>query len=177
MSAPRIRSDYEGLRRIAQVFAQESASLGQAVNHLKSCKSTLERGDWIGQAAKAFNREMDEHVLPALQRLVAALDMASQSTRQISGLMKTAEGEASKILGTQAGPGGAVAGARGGAAADWAWRKNYRVWEANRKIFLSPENYLEPEPAATGDGHDDQIQTSDGAGSAGGAGPALEDAP
>jgi hypothetical protein len=27
---------------------------------------------------------------------------------------------------------------------EWAWRKNYRVWEANRKIFLYPENYLEP---------------------------------
>lgn len=28
---------------------------------------------------------------------------------------------------------------------EWEWRKNYRVWEANRKIFLFPENYVEPE--------------------------------
>src|SRR5699024_3674984 len=27
----------------------------------------------------------------------------------------------------------------------WRWMKNYRVWEANRKIFLYPENWLEPE--------------------------------
>ncbi len=27
----------------------------------------------------------------------------------------------------------------------WAWMKRYRVWEANRKIFLWPENWLEPE--------------------------------
>ncbi len=27
----------------------------------------------------------------------------------------------------------------------WEWMKNYRVWEANRKVFLFPENYLEPE--------------------------------
>jgi len=27
----------------------------------------------------------------------------------------------------------------------WEWRKNYRVWEANRKIFVYPENYLEPD--------------------------------
>ncbi|MDZ4701595.1 MAG: LamG-like jellyroll fold domain-containing protein [Rhodothermales bacterium] len=27
----------------------------------------------------------------------------------------------------------------------WAWMKNYRVWEANRKVFLYPENYIEPE--------------------------------
>jgi hypothetical protein len=30
-------------------------------------------------------------------------------------------------------------------AAEWQWMKNYRVWEANRKVFLFPENYLEPE--------------------------------
>lgn len=27
---------------------------------------------------------------------------------------------------------------------EWDWRKNYRVWEANRKVFLYPENYIEP---------------------------------
>ena len=27
----------------------------------------------------------------------------------------------------------------------WVWRKNYRVWEANRKVFLTPENWVEPE--------------------------------
>lgn len=27
----------------------------------------------------------------------------------------------------------------------WEWMKRYRVWEANRKIFLFPENWMEPE--------------------------------
>lgn len=30
-------------------------------------------------------------------------------------------------------------------ADEWEWRKNYRVWEANRKVFLYPENYIEPD--------------------------------
>jgi peptidoglycan hydrolase-like protein with peptidoglycan-binding domain len=30
-------------------------------------------------------------------------------------------------------------------AKHWEWMKRYRVWEANRKIFLFPENWLEPE--------------------------------
>lgn len=30
-------------------------------------------------------------------------------------------------------------------ASQWEWMKRYRVWEANRKIFLYPENWLEPE--------------------------------
>lgn len=28
---------------------------------------------------------------------------------------------------------------------DWKWMKNYRVWEANRLVFMYPENLLEPE--------------------------------
>jgi hypothetical protein len=27
----------------------------------------------------------------------------------------------------------------------WEWMKRYRIWEANRKVFLWPENWLEPE--------------------------------
>ena len=30
-------------------------------------------------------------------------------------------------------------------AAQWQWMKRYRLWEANRKVFLWPENWLEPE--------------------------------
>ncbi len=29
-------------------------------------------------------------------------------------------------------------------AAQWEWRKNYRVWQANRKVFLYPENWIDP---------------------------------
>jgi len=28
---------------------------------------------------------------------------------------------------------------------EWQWRQHYRVWEANRRVFLYPENYIEPE--------------------------------
>ncbi len=27
----------------------------------------------------------------------------------------------------------------------WEWMKSYRIWEANRKVFLYPENWIEPE--------------------------------
>ena len=30
-------------------------------------------------------------------------------------------------------------------AEQWDWRKNYRVWEANRKVFLYPETFIEPD--------------------------------
>ncbi|MEO9777497.1 MAG: neuraminidase-like domain-containing protein [Sedimentitalea sp.] len=30
-------------------------------------------------------------------------------------------------------------------AEQWKWMKNYRVWEANVKVFITPENWIEPE--------------------------------
>ncbi len=30
-------------------------------------------------------------------------------------------------------------------AEEWQWRKYYRIWEANRKVFIWPENWIEPE--------------------------------
>src|SRR5262249_23782728 len=27
----------------------------------------------------------------------------------------------------------------------WGWMANYRIWEANRKVFLYPENWIEPQ--------------------------------
>lgn len=30
-------------------------------------------------------------------------------------------------------------------AEEWKWRKTYRVWDANRRVFLYPENWIEPE--------------------------------
>ncbi|MFJ8476351.1 neuraminidase-like domain-containing protein [Kitasatospora sp. NPDC094011] len=30
-------------------------------------------------------------------------------------------------------------------AQQWAWRRNFRVWQANRKVFLYPEAYIDPD--------------------------------
>lgn len=38
----------------------------------------------------------------------------------------------------------------------WEWMQNYRVWEANRKVFLYPENWLFPEV------RDDRTETFNG---------------
>jgi len=40
----------------------------------------------------------------------------------------------------------------------WAWLQKFRVWTANRKAFLYPENYLEPEPRDDKAGTVEKIQ-------------------
>jgi hypothetical protein len=52
----------------------------------------------------------------------------------------------------------------GGEARRWDWRSRYRTWQANRKTFESPENYLGPEPASPAPAADaTPKKTSDGA--------------
>ncbi|MCX4985886.1 neuraminidase-like domain-containing protein [Streptomyces sp. NBC_00572] len=41
----------------------------------------------------------------------------------------------------------------------WEWMKRYRLWEANQKIFLYPENYFEPELRADKSSFFGQLET------------------
>ncbi|MFJ6755982.1 neuraminidase-like domain-containing protein [Streptomyces sp. NPDC091273] len=41
----------------------------------------------------------------------------------------------------------------------WEWMKQYRLWEANQKIFLYPENYFEPELRADKSAFFGQLET------------------
>jgi WXG100 family type VII secretion target len=113
MPSPRIRADYEQLQKIATSFSTQAANSQRTLKQVKSQMDILQRGDWIGRGARAFYKEMDQDVLPALQRLVKALERASQVTQQISRIVKEAEDEAARLL---RGAGvGAGAGARTGA--------------------------------------------------------------
>lgn len=42
-------------------------------------------------------------------------------------------------------PNGVTVGPETIPAEEWEWRRAYRLWEANRKVFLFPENWLLPE--------------------------------
>lgn len=37
----------------------------------------------------------------------------------------------------------------------WTWLRRFRAWEANRKVFQQPENWIDPEP-----GHDEQVRAT-----------------
>src|SRR3990172_894978 len=98
VAAPRVRADYEQLRRIAQEFSAHADACRQELRRLQSAKDVLERGDWAGRGAKAFYAEMDSEVLPSLSRLFTALGQASQTTAAVSAIIQQAEDEAAARL-------------------------------------------------------------------------------
>ena len=115
MAAATVRADYDQLKQAASTFGKNSDSCKQTLQSLKSNMDTLQGGDWIGQGANAFYKEMDDSVLPTFQRLINALNTAQNSLAQISSLMKDAEDQAANVL---KGPGGSSSpiGASFGAA-------------------------------------------------------------
>jgi WXG100 family type VII secretion target len=79
MPAPSVRSDYSALSRIARGFSNGAEATRSSLQQLRSSMSTLMHGDWVGQGARVFFREMDSEVLPAVQRLQAALEAAARA--------------------------------------------------------------------------------------------------
>jgi WXG100 family type VII secretion target len=83
---------------MAQSFRAQSENITKQTQQLKGDMDTLQSGDWIGQGAQAFYKEMGDMVLPTMQRLQRALGEASRITQQISQIMKAAEDEASSCF-------------------------------------------------------------------------------
>ncbi len=117
MPARKVRADYDELAQIAKSFNRQAAGMKQALQRIKRQISVLRGGDWIGQGATRFYQEMDNDVLPSLNRLAGALANGDQTTRKISQIMKQAEQDAASIFrmlgvaGAGAGIGGAVGAA------------------------------------------------------------------
>src|SRR5579859_978220 len=114
MAAATVRADYDQLNQLASTFGKNADSCKQTLQNIKSNMDTLQGGDWIGQGANAFFQEMDNSVLPTLQRLVNALSSAQTSVSQISSIMKDAEEQAAKVLQGPGAAGGSIGGATSG---------------------------------------------------------------
>lgn len=109
MAAPKIRADHDGLQSVSQKFAQQAEATRRTLGQTKGDKATLEGGDWKGKGATAFYNEMNDTVIPTLERLARALESAARVTKQISGIMKEVETEASGLLdGSKVGGAGGI---------------------------------------------------------------------
>jgi WXG100 family type VII secretion target len=91
MTAPQVRSDYDQLTSLAQSFRAQADNVAKTNQQVKANMETLQSGGWIGQGATAFYKEMNDQVMPSMQRLNKALAEAGRITAEISRLMKEAE--------------------------------------------------------------------------------------
>jgi WXG100 family type VII secretion target len=92
------RADYEALKQITQLFADAAQQIDSQNRDLNARAKVLEDGAWVGQAAQAFQAEMNGIVMPSMRRLANALGDAQRTTAQISAAFKEAEDAASAVL-------------------------------------------------------------------------------
>jgi len=98
MPSGKVRADYDQLQEISKMFDRESDACNGKNQRVKSNIETLRGGDWQGVGARAFFKEMDSEVLPALGRLRHALAEAAKITAQVAKAMKQAEDDSSALF-------------------------------------------------------------------------------
>jgi WXG100 family type VII secretion target len=119
------------------MFGQHAEACRRAQETIRRAKEALEGGDWIGQGATAFYREMDSEVLVSMTRLVTALDRSSADTLTISRIMKQAEEDAARLfrlVGAGAAAAAAGAAAAGEALAEEASRESRSDRRSDRRV-------------------------------------------
>lgn len=114
-----VQANHNTLREVSTRFEQQAQTVEQTRQNLARSMERLQDG-WIGRGSDAFFTEMSEIVLPAVQRLVAALTEGGRVSGQLSDLFSSADEDASAPFRSgDAGEGAAGAG-RGGAAGNGA---------------------------------------------------------
>ena len=86
-----IRADYEALAQVATRFNSRAEATTEMLTSVQAAYTPLEQGSWIGEGAEAFFAEMKEDVIPAVNRLIAALTMAGEITGEAAQTMQEAD--------------------------------------------------------------------------------------
>jgi WXG100 family type VII secretion target len=94
MSITIIQTNYDELTITRLRFDAQSEIVREVYRRLYSMMDVLKREGWQGRAATAFYEEMEAELLPAVQRLIYALEESSLTTDQLIRIYQQAEEEA-----------------------------------------------------------------------------------
>ncbi len=101
-----IQVDYQALRKLAQKFEEQHQKMHRLAHELTHTVQNLKRGGWISDAANDFYRDMDNNLLPRLNRLERALHSSATKTEEIGRIMRGGEEEATGSVKSTGGGGG-----------------------------------------------------------------------
>ena len=92
--ADRTELNGEQLAQIAKKFQSEADELNQLLSSTRNKIGSLRSSGWVGRGSDQFYNEMESLVLPAVQRLVAALNTASTQVNSIMKIYDDAQNQA-----------------------------------------------------------------------------------
>lgn len=94
MSNEKVQANYDELATVANRFDEQATAIEGHLQKVRQSVEALQRGGWVGQGADAFFAEMDDEVLPAVQRLATAMTDGRDTTQRVAQLFREAEEEA-----------------------------------------------------------------------------------
>lgn len=83
MAARLRRVHYDEMSAIVKSFRTEQQEIEALYKQTKSKVESLHNNQWVGQGAEKWFSEMEGTVLPAVQRLIRALDYAGDTAQKI----------------------------------------------------------------------------------------------
>ena len=85
--------NYDVMQDIVKTLQNEEAELRQLLGQTKSKVEALHGNQWVGKGADQFFSEMEGEVLPAMGKMVYALDVAGNVAKQIMSIIHAADEE------------------------------------------------------------------------------------
>ncbi len=98
MPAPKIQINYDDMQSVSTKFSNQADVIAQMKQQIQSKMDALTNGGWIGQGANTFSTEMDEKVMPTIQKLHDSLEAAAFLTGQIMDHFHQVEQDASALF-------------------------------------------------------------------------------
>lgn len=93
-----IQADYDQLDAIAARFGQSAEAIDELYRQVRRAAEDLLQDGWKGRGSDAFASEMSATLLPALQRLKHALEVAQKTTSDSGAMLHAAEAEAAALF-------------------------------------------------------------------------------
>lgn len=88
-----VKLNYADLSAIVGKFRNEAQDIDGLLKQTKGKVESLHNNQWIGEAADKYFQEMEQHVLPAVARLVTALGTAGDAAQKCADTIRNFDQE------------------------------------------------------------------------------------
>lgn len=96
--AEKVQAQYDELNGIVSTLNQQAQATEGVYNTIKGPYEDLVPDGWKGKGADQFKQEMDQRVIPMLNKMRDALSQAASATKQMAETFKQAEEEGNKLI-------------------------------------------------------------------------------
>ena len=136
-----IQVDYDALQTSAVEFGRQADQALYLTAFIRQGIDGLESGGWQGIAAQAFFTEMESDIMPALNRLSAALEASKNYTLLMQERFRAGEEQAARYFmgetwDTLPGTGGTSAGIINSEWLPWFLKNLGRAWDVTQLVVI-----------------------------------------